>query len=58
MASEDETEKVMIRECVECGFTDRLSTVVNTPKEMKTRVSPEAPAPSDDAVQVVRILKP
>lgn len=58
MAFEDDTEKVMIRECVDCGFTDRLSTVVNAPTEVKTRVTPESVAPSDDTVQVVKILNP
>jgi len=56
MAFEDTEQKVLIRECVECGFTDRLSTVVNQPKEMKTRVTPEA-EPSSAAVQVIKILK-
>lgn len=56
MASEDEDAKVMLRECVECGFTDQLSTIVNQPKEMQTRVTPESAAPVE--AQVVKILKP
>ncbi len=55
-AVEDVDQKVMIRECIECGFIDRLSTVVNQPKEMQTRVTPTQDNGSD-AVQVVKILK-
>lgn len=58
MAAEDESQKVMLRECVDCGFSDRLSTVVNQPKEMTTRVTSDSSAPSDEAAQVVKILKP
>lgn len=58
MAAENESEKVMLRECVECGFTDRLSTVVNQPKEVTTRVTPDSAPPSEETVQVVKILKP
>lgn len=58
MAAEDTENKVMLRECVECGFTDKMSTVVNQPKELDTRVTPEsATANSNDAVQVIKILK-
>lgn len=56
MAYDDDADKVMIRECVACGFTDRISTIVNQPKEIQTRVTPES-ADSDDAVQVIKILK-
>lgn len=56
MAYEDTEQKVMIRECVDCGFTDRMSTVVNQPKEMSTRVTPEQNT-ADDAVQVIKILE-
>jgi uncharacterized metal-binding protein (TIGR02443 family) len=56
MAVEDIEQKVLLRECVECGFTDRLSTVVNQPKEVQTRVTPDSELASD-AVQVIKILK-
>ncbi len=39
MAAEDTEQKVLIRECVACGFTDRMSTVVNQPQELDTRVA-------------------
>ena len=35
----DQDRKVMVRECVDCGFEDELSTVVNQPNELKTRVN-------------------
>ena len=56
MAAEDTDQKVMLRECVECGFTDKMSTVVNQPKEMQTRVTPDSELASE-AVQVIKILK-
>ncbi len=56
MAFEDTDNKVMVRECVECGFIDKLSTLVNQPKEMQTRVTPEKSA-SEEPVQVIKILK-
>lgn len=55
-AANNEQEKVMIRECVECGFTDRISTQVNSPKELNTRVSP-AHSAGDEQVQVVKIIE-
>lgn len=56
-AYEDSEKKVLIRECIDCGFSDRMSTVVNQPKEMETRVTPE-PEPSSETIQVVKIMKP
>lgn len=56
MAAEDTEKKVLLRECVDCGFTDELSTIVNQPKEMQTRVTPNSDAPVE--VQPVKILKP
>lgn len=56
-AYEDSEKKVLVRECIDCGFTDRMSTVVNQPKEMETRVTPNN-QPSTDSVQVVKIIKP
>jgi len=35
-----DTEKAqMVRECVDCGFEDALSTAVNQPNELGTRVN-------------------
>ncbi|WP_108126635.1 YheV family putative zinc ribbon protein [Saccharospirillum mangrovi] len=48
---------VMVRECVECGFTDRISDSVNAPTELTTRVS-EPQRPSDTEAQPVRIIDP
>lgn len=49
--------KVMIRECVDCGFTDRISEAVNSPSELTTRVS-QPPRPTDTEAQPVRIIEP
>jgi uncharacterized metal-binding protein (TIGR02443 family) len=56
MAYEDTDNKVMVRECVECGFTDKISTIVNQPKELNTRVTSDERS-TDDTVQVIKILK-
>ena len=58
LAYEDVERKVMVRECVQCGFTVEISTVVNQPKEMITRVSERTDTESDAPVQVVKIIKP
>ncbi len=51
-------EELLMRECVDCGFTDRISTSVNLPKELSTRVTPtHVSTPSSDTVQVIKILK-
>lgn len=56
VAVNNEEEKVLIRECVECGFSDRISTQVNTPKELDTRVT--APQDVEEApVQIVKIIE-
>ena len=38
-AYRDTEKSLMIRECVDCGFEDALSTVVNQPNELGTRVN-------------------
>ncbi|MFG1495766.1 YheV family putative zinc ribbon protein [Saccharospirillum sp. HFRX-1] len=48
---------VMVRECVECGFTDRISQAVNAPTELDTRVS-QSNQQADIEAQPVRILDP
>ncbi|AJQ92770.1 YheV family putative zinc ribbon protein [Gynuella sunshinyii] len=50
-AERDEQRRVMMRECVECGFTDELYD--NPPEELSTRVSPAA---DDENEQVIRIV--
>ncbi|WP_320822086.1 YheV family putative metal-binding protein [Reinekea sp.] len=55
-AVNDTQEQVLIRDCIDCGFTDRLSTGVNEPKEVTTRIT------ADDqfvnaAVQVIKIIE-
>lgn len=35
----DEEAKLMHRECVDCGYTDALSLIVNQPDELETRVT-------------------
>lgn len=55
-AAEDTEAKVMERECVECGFTDRMSTQVNAPSELNTRVTPSNETP-DAETQVVKIIQ-
>ena len=54
-AAEDTEAKLLLRECVECGFTDQISTIVNQPKEMQTRVTQEPTAPVE--AQIIKILK-
>jgi len=56
MAVNDTQQQVLIRDCIDCGFTDRLSTEVNKPKEVSTRVA------ADDqfvnaAAQVIKIIE-
>lgn len=48
---------VMVRECVECGFSDRISQGVNRPSELATRVNHPDQQPQAEA-QPVRILDP
>lgn len=55
-AYELEDEQVMVRECVDCGFIDRMSTVVNQPRELGTRVTPKRPLSSDESIQVINIM--
>lgn len=57
MAYEEPDNQVMVRECIDCGFTDRLSTVVNQPAEMNTRVTP-ASQTTELVPQVVKIIEP
>ena len=57
MAAEDTEQKVLLRECVECGFHDKMSTVVNVPKEMPTRVSTATESTAaHEPVQIIKIL--
>lgn len=48
---------IMVRECVDCGFVDRISQSVNTPTEVSTRVSP-AKSPVDVEPAPVTIIDP
>lgn len=58
MAAEDTEQKVLLRECVDCGFTDKMSTVVNVPKEMQTRVTSSGETATDnEPVQIIKILE-
>lgn len=45
----------MVRECVDCGFIDRVSQSVNTPKEVSTRVNPPASKPDVEPTPVTII---
>ncbi|TCS43843.1 YheV family putative zinc ribbon protein [Reinekea marinisedimentorum] len=56
VAVNNEEEKALIRECVACGFTDRISTQVNSPKELDTRVSPQK-SEDEAPVQIVKIIE-
>ena len=56
MAVNDTEQQVLIRDCIDCGFTDRLSTGVNEPKEMSTRVTTDEQY-VDAAVQVIKIIQ-
>lgn len=37
----DEQKQLLIRECVECDYSDALSENVNVPNELQTRVNKE-----------------
>jgi uncharacterized metal-binding protein (TIGR02443 family) len=57
-AGETEDGAVLERECIECGFVDRLSTGLNTPNEVSTRVTDKAPSSADnEPVQIVKIIE-
>ncbi|MHA7878705.1 MAG: YheV family putative zinc ribbon protein [Saccharospirillum sp.] len=49
--------RVMVRECVDCGHTDRISQGVNAPREVVTRVTPK-PSTPEVATTPVKILDP
>lgn len=57
VAVDDIKNKVRIRECVDCGFSDRISTIVNSPQEIETRVSASAVQVGFDKIEVIKILK-
>lgn len=46
---------IMVRECVDCGFVDRISQSVNSPREPSTRVSPPSSAPDVEPTPVTII---
>jgi uncharacterized metal-binding protein (TIGR02443 family) len=57
-AGENEEGTVLERECIECGFVDHLSTGLNVPNEISTRVSDKASlSPDSEPVQIVRIIE-
>lgn len=48
---------VMVRECVDCGYIDRISQTHQSVKEIETRVTPPPPKPDVEATPV-KILDP
>lgn len=49
--------QVMVRECVDCGYQDRISQGVNSPREMTTRVTPQK-VPVEVPASPIKILDP
>lgn len=56
-AGYEDDGNIMVRECVDCGYIDRISQSVNQPREVSTRVSPTASEPEVDATPV-KIIDP
>ncbi|MBU2864506.1 YheV family putative zinc ribbon protein [Reinekea marina] len=57
-AGENEDGTVLERECVDCGFTDKLSTGLNVPNELTTRVNdPLKPSTEHEPVQIVKFIE-
>lgn len=48
---------IMVRECVDCGYIDRISQTQQSVNEIKTRVTPPPPKPEVEAT-LVKILDP
>lgn len=48
---------IMVRECVDCGYIDRISQTNQSVDEIKTRVTPPSPKPEIEATPV-KILDP
>jgi uncharacterized metal-binding protein (TIGR02443 family) len=48
---------VMVRECVDCGYIDRISQTHSNPSGIPTRVTPPDPEPDIEATPV-RIIDP
>jgi uncharacterized metal-binding protein (TIGR02443 family) len=56
-AGETEDGALLERECIECGFVDHLSTGLNTPNEIATRVSENVARLDGEPVQIVKIIE-
>ena len=56
-AYNDEARFMLVRECVDCGFEDELSTQVNQPNELKTRVNEVVDAQAEVKAEPI-IFKP
>jgi uncharacterized metal-binding protein (TIGR02443 family) len=48
---------IMVRECVDCGYIDRISQTHNREPDIPTRVTPTPPEPDVESTPV-RILDP
>ncbi len=57
-AGTEDDGKTLVRECVECGYIDRISQGVNTPREVVTRVTPEQREPDETDAIPVKIIDP
>lgn len=56
-AGSEDDGRVMVRHCVDCGYQDRISQGVNSPREVTTRVTPNT-APVEVAASPIKILNP
>jgi len=57
-AGSEDDGNTLVRECVDCGYIDRISQGINTPKEVDTRVTPKQPEPDDTDAIPVKIIDP
>jgi Zn ribbon nucleic-acid-binding protein len=57
-AGENQDGTLLERECIECGFVDYISTGVNNPNELTTRVNEKASSVNQATpVQIVKIIE-
>lgn len=54
-AGYEDNGDTLVRECVDCGFVDRISQSVNTPREVSTRITPRQTEPDVEPTPVTII---
>ena len=56
-AGSEDDGRIMVRECVDCGYQDRISQGINSPREMATRVTPQQ-KPAEVPASAIKIIDP